>query len=240
MREHYVNKFYFNSRTENQKDYYGKYLIPEQISRNVAIDLGSNVGHFSQDNFMEFDSIFAIDASYQNFRETLKRIMEINESDDMAYNVSCFNLAAAKNCGEVIKVYKHAWNGESVSCVTVSDMLTKQYGDVWYPAPTSGPNNGEPWHNVYTISLEGMYRFFDIDYIDYLKIDIEGAEYDFLLDKDLSKIGAMGLEIHGTLGKELKDKLKEHISKYFEIYDVDFDDPAPGHSVITYINKELV
>ena len=145
--------------------------------------------------------------------------------------VACFNLAAAKNSGEIIKVFKHAWSAESVSCMTNKEMFHAQYKD-WTEAR-------EPFHNVFTISLEDLYKLFDVDYIDYLKIDIEGAEYDFLFGKDLSKIGAIGLELHGTFGQEKKNEMKEYLSKYFEIYDVQYDNDAPGHSVITYINKEL-
>lgn len=85
-----------------------------------------------------------------------------------------------------------------------------------------------------------MFDFFGLNYVDFMKIDIEGAEYDFLLDKDLSRIASMGIEIHGTFGKEKKEKLKSHFDKYFEIYDVKYDDEAPGHSVITYINKTML
>lgn len=236
--------FNFNSNTKNQEKFYSKYVIPHQISRDVAVDLGSNVGFFVLDNWLSFKSIFAIDASYQNFCETLKKVlaMRIKYSDKHLVGtdgsaavpgdqVACFNLAAAKNSGEIIKVFKHAWSAESVSCMTNKEMFHAQYKD-WTEAR-------EPFHNVFTISLEDLYKLFDVDYIDYLKIDIEGAEYDFLFGKDLSKIGAIGLELHGTFGQEKKNEMKEYLSKYFEIYDVQYDNDAPGHSVITYINKEL-
>ena len=79
-----------------------------------------------------------------------------------------------------------------------------------------------------------------------LKLDIEGAEYDFLLGKDLSRIGALGLEIHGPYGEEKKQELKDYLLKYFDIYHIESDEKpspennwAPTVSEITYINKDL-
>ena len=115
--------------------------------------------------------------------------------------------------------------------MTVKDMFTSQYAN-W-------KESKETYHNVYTISLEAIYEFFGIDYIDYLKMDIEGAEYDFLLEKDLSKIGCLALELHGTFGREKKEEMKQHLEKYFDIYHVEYDEDAPSHSVITYLNKSF-
>jgi len=223
--------FNFGCRTENQEKYYGKYVIPPQINNNVCIDMGCNVGYFVMDNFKKFKHIYAFDASYQNFVVTLRKTLFQQLRNDSAHNVVCFNLACAKENGEIIKIYRNDLNGNSVSPMTVPEMFEKQY--------TNWEERWETYHNVYSISLEGLYEFFNIDFIDYLKIDVEGAEYDFLLNKDLSKIGCIGIEMHGTLGKEKKQEMKQHLKKYFNIYHIEYDDPSPGHSVITYLNKRF-
>jgi len=224
--------FRFENRTNNQERFYGNYVIPEEIGKKVAIDLGCNVGFFEMDHYKTFDSIYAFDASYENTLVTLRKILAKNLKDDEAKNVFCFNLAAGSKTGEITKVFQHVFNCESVSPMTNKEMFVAQYGDQW-------DEKFEPYHNVFTISLEGLYDFLNIDYIDYLKIDIEGAEYDFLLEKDLSRIGCLALELHGTLGKEKKDAMKEHLLKYFDIYHVEYDREAPQHSEITYINKSF-
>ena len=224
-------KFKFGNNLTGQEIYYGNYLLPEQIENKVAIDVGSNVGLFVMENYNKFDNLYAIEASYENFLTTLRKVLHKNLKFNEAENVSCFNLAAAKNTGEVIKIYAHDSNGNSVSPMTIPDMFSKQYG-AW-------KEENERYHNVLTISLEGMYEFFNVDYIDYLKVDIEGAEFDFLLGKDLSRIGCLALELHGTLGQEKKDEMKQHLEKYFNVYHIEYDLPAPQHSVITYVNKEL-
>tara|TARA_B100000287_G_C20629830_1_gene779337 strand:- start:752 stop:1642 length:891 start_codon:yes stop_codon:yes gene_type:complete len=263
--------FNFNSSLHNAVECYGTYILPPQIQTRIAIDLGSNAGLFSHQFFEIFDTIYAIDASYQNFVQSLKASKMLPTN-----NVFCFNLAAAKETGRIIKVYRNDINGTAVSPVTEKKMIQepmkrvfeKNQGwchkealkilsldksdkfkkvddsdyllaieDVHYEIPWS--EKCESFHNVFTISIDGIYDFFNIDYIDFLKIDIEGAEYDFLLDKDLSRIGSIAIEMHGTLGEKLKDKLKSHLLKFFDIMIVHRDDISPGHSEILYVSKEL-
>jgi len=263
--------FNFDCRMDNVRSYYGKYIIPPQIQRRVAIDLGSNVGLFSHQFSYVFDKIYAIDASYQNFMQSLTAASLLSTS-----NVFCFNLAAAKDTGKIIKIYRNDINGNSVSPVTNPEMISRLHKkviprgtdieeetmkmlsipndsmivkkiegttncqaqiDIYYDIPWS--EQCESYHNVFTISLEGLYDFFGLDYIDFLKVDIEGSEFDFLLDKDLSRIGALALEMHGTLGEELKVKLKSHLSEFFDVGIVHYDNEAPGHSEILYVSKEL-
>ena len=211
-----------NIDIDKQSKFYGSYTIPKKIQRDVAIDLGSNIGLFSIENHKNFKDIFAVEASYWNFITSLDNIRKNQIS-----NVKCFNLAAGKNTGEIIKIYQNGY--DSVSATTSADMITALNKD----------EGSEFYHNVYSMSLEGMFDFFGLNYVDFVKIDIEGAEYDFLLDKDLSRIASIGIEIHGTFGEQKKDQLKNYLSKYFEIYDVKYDDEAPGHSVITYLNKTM-
>lgn len=240
--------FNFNSTVEDQEQFYSGYTIPPQVQGGVAIDLGCNVGLFSLENYQNFSHIYAIDASYQNFITTLEKLIRLKID-----NVNCFNLAASNQSGKIIKIYKNAGlsehsqvidsNGnevywrpvDSVSALTSEKMLDSLYVNKEDRALIQKGT----FHNVYTVSLDGILELFDLNYIDYLKIDIEGAEYDFLLDQDLSRICSMGIEIHGTMGAEKKEQLKKHISEYFDIYEVQYDDEAPGHSVITYINKDL-
>jgi FkbM family methyltransferase len=211
-----------NTDMSKQAKFYGGYTIPPQVGRDVAVDLGSNIGMFCLENYKTFDNIFAVEASYWNFLTGLSNIFTSRIG-----NVKCFNLAAGKSTGELVKIYQNGY--DSVGATTSSELLKTL---------NKNPNDA-PYHYVFSICLEGMFDFFALKYVDYLKIDIEGAEYDFLLDKDLSNICSMGIEIHGNFGKQKKDQLKNHLNKYFEIYDVKYDDEAPGHSVITYLNRTM-
>ena len=242
-----ISKFNFFTNIKNQEIYFGKYRIPEKIKHGVAVDLGANVGLFETKYHNRFNMIYAFEASYQNFIKIINVIEENNIS-----NAVCFNLAAAKDSNEMVKIYRNNGIGTSVSCTTTKEMLSAVWNGVHHPHYNKDTSvevwkeENESYHNVMSISLEGIYDLLEVDYIDYLKIDIEGAEYDFLLGKDLSRIGALGLEIHGPYGEEKKQELKDYLLKYFDIYHIESDkkpnsenDWQPTVSEITYINKDL-
>jgi len=69
-----------------------------------------------------------------------------------------------------------------------------------------------------TIDLDKIYEENKFDYIDYMKVDCEGSEYDFLMNKDLSRINFLVIELHdGFLGKEKADQLLRYIDKFFKL-----------------------
>ena len=69
---------------------------------------------------------------------------------------------------------------------------------------------------TYYYYQEDIFSKFGIDRINYLKVDCEGAEVPFLLDKDLSKIDNIGLELH-WYNKSSAKKLIAHISKIHKV-----------------------
>ena len=73
-------------------------------------------------------------------------------------------------------------------------------------------------NNCKTISLEDIIKRVG-GYIDYMKIDCENSEYHLLMNKDLSNIKYMGIELHWQMGKDNFEKLTNHILKYFKTND---------------------
>ena len=53
-------------------------------------------------------------------------------------------------------------------------------------------------YDVQGMTLDNIMATYELDYIDYLKIDIEGAELEVFQDKPgwVSKVGVMVLELH--------------------------------------------
>lgn len=71
-------------------------------------------------------------------------------------------------------------------------------------------------HSIQTISLETICEENNIDFIDILKIDIEGAEYDILEnlpDSFFDKIGQITVEFHDFVNPELKPKTIEIVKR---------------------------
>jgi FkbM family methyltransferase len=71
-------------------------------------------------------------------------------------------------------------------------------------------------HKIQTISLEDIIEENNISYIDILKVDIEGSEYDIMpniSDDTYSKIKQITIEFHDFIDVELKTKTENIINK---------------------------
>ena len=75
---------------------------------------------------------------------------------------------------------------------------------------------------------------------DYMKIDIEGGEYDFLMNKDLSGVKFLSLELHsGYLSTQQKNQVMNHVLKYFTVLKHKKAIPSVCHDELALINWDL-
>ena len=78
-------------------------------------------------------------------------------------------------------------------------------------------------------------------YIYYTKLDCETSEYNLLIDKDLSKIKYLGIELHWQIGKENFDRLITHILKYFNNKtDITLDYPYGYNIEVFFESKNIL
>ena len=166
----------------------GEYHIPSFLNTNspVCVECGVGIGGFIKKNANNFAQIYSFEACYSNFVSALKLIEENNIE-----NAAIFNFAVCDVTGNLVKIKAKSIYG----CSTV--FYDKE--DVDY-------------HNVFSISLEDIFNFIEEPRIHYLKVDIEGAEYGFLMNKNLEKIDVIAIEIHKNLLKEHK-KLTDFIKR---------------------------
>jgi len=93
----------------------------------------------------------------------------------------------------------------------------------FFEDPTSPYNGSKDFnyfngikHSIKTINLETLCKENNIDFIDILKIDIEGAEYDVLEnipDSFFDKIGQITVEFHDFVDPELKPRTVEIVKR---------------------------
>lgn len=160
----------------------------------VCVDVGANVGSFSYYAAPHFKNVYAFEAVQSTFETARDNLQN-------ASNVELYNLAA--------------YNVDDKD-VTITEHTSGLSGD----SSIYANNNNESLQSesCKTISLEGIFDLCDIDFIDYLKVDCEGAEYDLLYNKDLSQINFMVMELHpGYLGESKTSELLQHIEKYFDL-----------------------
>jgi len=157
----------------------------------VAIDIGANVGAFSIVVAQHFDKIMA----YEPVKKTYKTLKSNLERFNL-HNVETYNLAVGKKDKEKVRLFvpeDDAYSGDASAFYEVH-------------------SNGH-YEEVETICLESILEKIEGAPYIHLKVDCEGAEYNFLLDKDLSRIDSLSIELHGDLTKQ--KKIAEHLDKYF-------------------------
>lgn len=197
-------------------DYIAKsYPIPDFIDTKVAVDIGCNLGAFPIVNKDTFDNIYAFEASYECFEQSFFNLKEYEVN-----NCFLFNLAAYHSDGKLIKIQQHE------NCDNGSNSIME------HPDWNTGV-----YHLVPTISLGGIFELCNIDRINCLKADCEGAEYELLMDNPLvSKIDYITAEFH-IQRPEKCDELLEFLTKYFIVQDSHH--PRGCHPMYQLVNKEL-
>ena len=191
------------------------YFIPKEV-KGIAIDIGANVGAFEIVNNEKFQKIIAIEPSKETFLKCSKNVKSYK-------NTEVYNFAVSNENNKIVKLRHYKNDFYSGNATTLDNSK-------WY--------NGDQYEEVSTISLEGIFDIFHLKKINYLKIDCEGAEYDFLINKDLSKIDYIGIEIHVQLGDKVIE-LMNHINKTHHVI-TKRGDGKIKHFEITYKNNNLL
>lgn len=150
---------------------------------DVVVDIGANYGVFSlyTVNFKP-SKIYALEPIKKTFK-CLKNNLE-------KYNVICVNKAISDKSGyEVFKVT--TVNGNNFS---------EKNSDGFHPSETTGDELVE------TISINDFISDYELDRIDFLKVDCEGGELDLFTTIDVdflkNKIHKIAIEYHSNKIKE--------------------------------------
>lgn len=167
---------------------------------DYLVDVGCNVGGFSQAFKDKFNNILAIDASLYNVNEYKSR-----------HRHEVWHKAVHSIDGQIVRLKKliNKDNDDTTSGnFSTFDSFYEHNGYGW---------NGEEYEEVFTVSLDTIVSV--LKNIGLLKVDVEGSEWNFLYQKDLSKIKYITGEFHNFLGVEKLNNLFDWISNtHSEIY----------------------
>jgi FkbM family methyltransferase len=193
---------WFDKITKECSEEYPIHLVDIDASEQV-IDMGCNVGGFSQAFNYRFHNILAIDASSYNVEQYKSR-----------HSHQILHKAVSSKNGEIVKLKKYMGDGED-------DTNSGNFSITGFVYENNKHGfRGDEYEEVETISLETILEMVGGN-IGLLKIDIEGAEVDVLYQKDLSKVNYITGEFHNFIGKENQSKLFGWISNtHTEIYSV--------------------
>ena len=160
---------------ELNEDVYGLNNLQFE-SNDIVLDLGGHVGMFTIFLAKKFPNIqiYTFEANPLNF-EFLEKNIELNNIS----NVKIFNKAVFSKSNERIKICAQT-NGNSGG------------SSIFRPSSWNGS-----WVEIETISLSDIFKNENLQNCKFLKIDIEGAEFDVLYNfEDFDKIENIGIEFH--------------------------------------------
>jgi FkbM family methyltransferase len=163
----------------------------------VILDLGANIGEFYHTSVKIFGNsiknYIGVEPSVKLYNDNLNNL---NNQNVIFYNnaiasingseIDFFEFESAMDCGNVIGGAFLEWDGN------VKTYKTK------------------------TITLDHIIKTNNLTKIDFLKIDIEGAEYDLIdgLNVDtLSIVKQISIEFHDFVDPNLRKKTKESVQK---------------------------
>ena len=192
-------KVYYRSSTSDmtliyeillQSKYKSEYFFPKEINPKIIFDIGGNIGITA----IYLAKVFP-DAIIYTF-EPLKENFELLEKNIQFYqNIKAFNFGLGSENGN-FKVY-------------LSNDSENFGGISFYPNPVG--NKAESYVLCEVKNINDIIKNFNIESIDLIKIDTEGAEYDILSsleEKILRKTSWLAGELHGNRDFELLSYLE--------------------------------
>lgn len=147
---------------------------------DIVVDIGGHIGGFAvrAARLAHRGQVYAYEASGKNYG-LLEKNRQLNNTD----NLNIYNKAIAYKSGEM-KFYMPSDNGALGSLLQETD---------------------SPMETVQATTLTDIITENNIQQIDYLKIDVEGAEYDILFNcppETLAKVKCMVMEYHEFEGDQ--------------------------------------
>jgi FkbM family methyltransferase len=173
-----------------QDNHLGQYTVPNECNKNVCVDVGANTGNFTVSQISVFNVIYFYEPYTPCFDTVTKRVE--NEKKVLGFNEAVYSEDNLK-----IPMIAHG-NMDAGSNALKTDTINDDWKYVL--------------DEVTTVSLETILSRAG-GHINYFKIDCETSEYHLLINKDLTPIDYIGIELHWQMGKEKYDYLISHIQK---------------------------
>lgn len=148
----------------------------------TVIDLGANVGMFSCAILPHAERVIAVEAVAENYRQAVRNV---TANGGRARDV--LHRAIAADSGRPVRIYHNPRNTGGHS---TAPEWAQRSGET--PA-------GQDFESVETISLADLLDARGVACADFLKCDIEGAEYDLFLKTPLdvlARVAEMAMEVH--------------------------------------------
>ena len=170
----------------------GNYKVPIlPLNKNpVVVDCGVGEGYFFWFYHSFFSKYIAIEASIENINLLKEKIKKINYTNYKIFHNACYSR------DDVELKLKTILNND-----ILDKGFTANNNSLFYEIGQKNKNWKKPLsekdlysQKVKSISLDNVFKSLRLEKIDFLKIDIEGAEYDFLINKNLHNVRFLSVE----------------------------------------------
>jgi FkbM family methyltransferase len=164
------------------------YFLPPE-KQKVCVDIGSNIGAFMGYALQEerFEKIYGFEPAFQTYHTSLTMLKHFKLIRE---DVQVRNLAVTEKTGQLLRLFGHESN-ESGNTSLI---------------PPENPSGEEV---CISVGLDDIFEIIGADYIDYLKMDCEGAELNILHGcKRIQDIGFISAEVHHGMMEDVRNFFK--------------------------------
>lgn len=204
-------KFFLRKNTSDYevlKDIFAErtYDINYRMTPKIILDCGANIG---------------LSSLFFNMRFPEAKIISI-EPEDSNYRLLCENTKDIKN---IIPIKAGLWNRKCN--LEVKDIGLDKFGFVVEETTDSSGVKAE--------SIDSLMENYEIEFIDILKIDIEGSEKEVFEKNNewLKKVGVLIIELHDRMKKGCAKSLFTALMNY------DYDFELSGENLIFYFKHNI-
>lgn len=145
--------FFIKNNIKKQADKYSKYIV---------FDVGANQGNYTELLLKNINNIYVY--AFEPHPITFKKL---NERFITYNNIKLFNVALSDKIGDS-NIYDYLNNDGS----THASLKSQVFSDIHYQSHIS--------HSVLTSTIDQMTNDNNVEFIHFLKIDVEGMEYEVL------------------------------------------------------------
>ena len=163
------------------------YLLPP-TKKKVCVDIGCNLGSFmayAKTNGA-FENIYGFEPALQTYHACLSMLKHFNVLDE---DMQVRNLAVTEESGQVLRLFDNG-SGESGNATLLEPEKITQI------------------EHCLTIGLDDIFDILQLEHIDYLKMDCEGAEVNVIAGcSRIKDIDVMAIETHAGNFEPLRELL---------------------------------